>query len=282
MVMELFPDFVSPLRTPAPYIGGKRKLAATICRAIDRIPHHTYAEVFMGMRGVFLRRGRAARAEFVNDWSEDVATFFRIVQRHYVAFVNYLQYQLGSRAEFERLLKVDPSTQTDLERAARFLYLQRLAYGGKVHGRSFGVDARGASGFDVTKIVPMLETVHERLAGVTIERLPWSDFVRRYDTPETLFYLDPPYFGSEDDYGKALFDRGQFAKMAEQLAGIEGTFLLSLNDHPRVRQIFAAFAMVGLDVVYSIQGGAQDAKELVISSVDQAKLEQLLRAPAAV
>jgi DNA adenine methylase len=280
MVMELFPDFVAPLRTPAPYIGGKRKLARTICRAIDRLPHHTYAEVFMGMGGVFLRRSRSAPAEFVNDWSQDVATFFRILQRHYVAFVDMLRYQLSTRAEFERLLKVDPDTQTDLERAARFLYLQRLAYGGKVHGRSFGVDPRGASGFDVSKIVPMLEAVHERLTAVTIERLPWSEFVARHDTPETLFYLDPPYFGSEGDYGKALFDRGEFAKMARQLAGIEGTFLLSLNDHPRVREIFAKFAMVGLELTYSIQGGAQEAKELVISNVDQARLEQLLLAPA--
>lgn len=274
MVMELFPDFTEPLRTPAPYIGGKRKLSRALCLAIDRIPHHTYCEVFMGMGGVFLRRQRAAPAEFINDWSEDVATFFRILQRHYIAFLDMLRFQLSTRAGFERLLKVDPTTQTDLERAARFLYLQRLAYGGKVTQRSFGVDPRGASGFDMSKIAPLLEAIHDRLTAVTIERLPWAEFLARYDTPATLFYLDPPYFGSESDYGPGLFGRREFVPMAKQLGRLDGRFLLSLNDHPEVRQIFADFALIECDLTYSISGGATAARELVISNLDQTALER--------
>ncbi|MBU3991534.1 MAG: DNA adenine methylase [Alphaproteobacteria bacterium] len=274
--MELFPDITDPVHPAAPYIGGKRKLSRMICRAIDRIPHHTYAEAFMGMGGVFLRRTRVPPAEFINDWSEDVATFYRFLQRHYVAFLDMLRYQVATRSGFERLLKVDPATQTDLERAARFLYLQRLAYGGKVTQRSFGVDPRGASGFDITRLVPLLEAIHERLARVTIERLHWSDFLARYDTPATLFYLDPPYFGCEDDYGKELFDRSQFDLMATMLKMREGRFLLSLNDHPEVRRIFADFALVEVNLTYSISGTATDARELVISNVEQARLGQLL------
>jgi DNA adenine methylase len=69
-----------------------------------------------------------------------VATFFRILQRHYVPFMDMLRWQVTSRAGFERLRRQDPSTLTDLERAARFLYLQKLSFGGKVSGRVFGVD----------------------------------------------------------------------------------------------------------------------------------------------
>lgn len=274
----LFSEMVDPVHPAAAYIGGKRKLARVLCRAIDRVPHQRYGEVFMGMGGVFLRRSRVPAAEFVNDWSEDVATFYRILQRHYVAFMDMLRFQLTTRAGFERLLKVDPSTQTDLERAARFLYLQRLAYGGKVTGRSFGVDPYGAAGFDVTKIGPQLEQLHERLASVTIERLPWSEFIARYDTDATLFYLDPPYYGCEGDYGRDLFDRAEFARMAEQLAGIDSRFLLSLNAHDDVRRIFGRFAMVEVDVTYTVGGGdkAQYTSELVISNLDQAGLERVM------
>lgn len=274
----LFPEIVDHTHPPAAYIGGKRRLSRQICRAIDRLPHHSYAECFVGMGGIFLRRTRVPVAEFINDWSEDVATFFRILQRHYQAFLEMLRFQVATRAGFERLLKVDPATQTDLERAARFLYLQRLAYGGKVTARSFGVDPRGSSGFDMSKIAAQLEAIHERLAGVTIERLPWPDFVARYDTAATLFYLDPPYYGSEGDYGRDLFDRAQFPRMAEQLAGIEGRFLLSLNDHPDVRAIFAGFAMVELEVIYTVGGGdkAQRTSELVISNLGQGELERVL------
>jgi len=274
----LFPEIVDRVHPAAAYIGGKRKLSRMICRAIDRIPHHSYAECFIGMGGVFLRRTRVPAAEFINDWSEDVSTFFRILQRHYQAFLDMLRFQLATRAGFERLMKVDPATLTDLERAARFLYLQRLAFGGKVSGRAFGVDPVSPSGFDMSKIAPLLEAIHERLCGVTIERLHWSDFVTRYDRVETLFYLDPPYYGCEGDYGAELFDRGQFPLMADQLAGIAGTFLLSLNDHPDVRRIFAKFGMVEVEANYSVGGGdkLQRAGELVISNLDQQRLREVL------
>lgn len=274
---QLFDDFVAPISPVAAYIGGKRKLATRVTRAIDRVPHQSYGEVFMGMGGIFLRRGRRPRAEFINDWSEDVATFFRILQRHYVAFLDMLRYQLTTRANFEQLLRVDPTTQTDLERAARFLYLQRLAFGGKVAGRSFGVFPDRSGGFDVMKLQPMLEQVHERLAGVTIERLPWSDFIRRYDRPDMLFYLDPPYHGSERDYGAGMFDRGEFALMADQLRGIEGQFLMSINDVPQIRDAFAGFQMASVDLLYSIGSGTPvEARELIITNCRDVAIDRLM------
>jgi DNA adenine methylase len=273
---HLFDDFVSPVAPAAAYIGGKRALSRVIVKAIDRIPHDRYAEVFMGMGGVFLRRTRRPRAEFINDRSEDVSTIFRILQRHYIAFLDMLRFQLTTRAGFERLLKVDPATQTDLERAARFIYLQSLAYGGKVAGRNFGVDSYASGGFDVTKLQPRLEAIHERLSGVTIERMDWEEFLTRYDRPGTLFYLDPPYFGSEGDYGKELFSRADFARMARTLAGLQGTFLLSINDVPEIRSAFAAFPMAELHLNYTIgSGDPVEARELMITNCTEPDIGRL-------
>lgn len=259
---------VSPVRPLAPYLGGKRNLAKRLIARINAVPHVTYAEVFVGMGGVFFRRDRRPKAEVINDWSEDVSTFFRVIQRHYVPFMEMLRWQVTSRAGFEKLRALEPGSLTDLERAARFLYLQKLAFGGHVSKRTFGVTPTGPARFDMTKIGPMIEAVHERLTGVVIERLPWSDFIARYDRPGTLFYLDPPYFGCEGDYGRDLFDRGQFEAMAAQLRGIRGRFVLSLNDHPEVRRIFAGFAMEGEQVRYQVGGmdKSRDFAELVIAN----------------
>lgn len=275
---QLFSDFVEPVQPPAKYIGGKRRLAAVLTRAIDRTPHDVYAEVFVGMGGVFLRRSRRPKVEIINDWSEDVSTFFRILQRHYVAFMDMLRFQMTTRAGFERLIKIDPSTQTDLERAARFLYLQRLAFGGTVSNRSFGVDPGAAGRFDVTKLAPLLERIHERLAPVTIERLPWADFLKRYDREDALFYLDPPYYGCEGDYGKELFGREQFPIMAEALSGLKAQFIMSLNDRAEVRDIFGGFAIAPIDLLYSVggRGQTQEVTEVVISNMDAERLRGLI------
>lgn len=259
---------VATVKPLAPYIGGKRNLARRLVRRINAIEHGTYAEVFVGMGGVFFRRDHRPSAEVINDWSEDVATFFRVIQHHYVAFLDMIRFQITSRAGFEKLLAMEPASLTDLQRSARFLYLQRLAFGGKVSGRAFGVNPAGAARFDVTKLGPMIEAVHERLAGVVVERLPWADFIARYDRPGTLFYLDPPYYGCEGDYGRHLFDRSQFEAMADQLRTVKGRFLLSLNDHPEVRRIFEGFTFEEEEVVYTI-GGMAKAKtvgEVIISN----------------
>lgn len=263
--MELLPDLVNPVRTAAPYIGGKRNLSRRLARRIDAHPCVTYAEPFVGMGGVFLRRTRRAECEVINDISEDVATFFRILQWHYVAFMDMLRFQLTTRAGFERMMRQDPSTLTDLQRAARFLYLQRLAFGGKVSGRSFGVAPGRPGRFDITKLGPQLEDLHERLAGVTIERLPYATFIERYDTAETLFYLDPPYFGGEKDYGPDVFEPADFARLAEQLGDIAGRFILSINDTPEIREIFGDFPFEEVRTTYSIaSAGSQDVAELII------------------
>jgi DNA adenine methylase len=200
----------------------------------------------------------------VNDISRDVATLFRILQRHYPQFMETLKFQITSRAEFERLAACDPATLTDLERAARFIYLQRLAFGGKVAGRTFGVSVHGPARFDVTKLGPLLAEIHERLAGVVIECLPWQEFLQRYDAPQTLFYLDPPYFGSEDDYG-TVFVRADFPTLAAALGRLEGRFILSINDTPEMRATFAAFRIEAVATRYTVAGGRwSDVGEIIV------------------
>jgi DNA adenine methylase len=158
---------------------------------------------------------------------------------------------------------------TDLERAARFLYLQRLSFGGKVTGRTFGVDRRSPGRFDVTKLEPMLAEIHERLAGVVIEQLPYGPLIERYDAPETLIYLDPPYVNCEDDYGDG-FAPADFERLADQLAGIAGNFVLSINDAPLAREVFDRFEIQEVDTSWSIStasaGGAKKVRELIITN----------------
>ena len=260
---------VTPANPVAPWLGGKKRLWPTLVERIDAIPHQTYAEPFVGMGGVFLRRRFRPKLEVANDLNGEIINLFRILQRHYPQLMDAMKYQITSRRDFERLRKSDPSTLTDLERAARFLYLQRLAFGGKVGG-VFGVATDRPARFSLSHVGPLLDAAHLRLESVVFESLDWSELVRRYDGAGTLFYLDPPYFGGESDYGKGMFDRGQFEKMAEQLRSIKGNFLLSINDRPEIRAAFDGFHIDVVRLKYSVSrnGGGDKVQELIISSVE--------------
>lgn len=267
--MESSPLFtpVAPVSPAAPYIGGKRNLSRRLVALIEATPHRTYAEPFVGMGGVFLRRRQRPQAEVINDWSQDVWTFYRVLQEHYAAFLDLMKFQLTSRAGFERLVAVDPATLTDMQRAARFLYLQRTAFGGKVTGRNFGVSRHRSGRMDISRLGSVLEDIHERLAGVVVERLPFADFMARYDDRETLFYLDPPYWGSEGDYGKALFSRADFEVLVAALKRLKGRFILSINDVPETRELFKDFAFDGVETHYSLAAGlgSRPAGELIVT-----------------
>lgn len=262
-----FPSLpVSPADPPAPWIGGKRHLARRICQVLAATPHASYCEVFLGMGGIFFRRAARPGQEVVNDVSGDVANLFRVLRSHPDALLRELRWRPAMRIEFDRLKKAAPHDLTDIERAARFLYLQRLAFGGKVRGRSFGVRREQPQTFSLSRLEPRLRRIHDRLEEVVIEQLDWADFIPQYDHPAALFYLDPPYFGSEDDYGREIFSRADFAGLAEALASIKGRFLLSINDVPEMRALFAWADIEGVQTTYSIAGGenAAPAAELLI------------------
>jgi DNA adenine methylase len=262
----LQPTPISPTQPAAPYLGGKRNLAKRLVSRINGIPHTLYAEPFVGMGGVFLKRTFRPKAEVINDWSQDVTTLFRVLQRHYPDFMGMLRYQLTSRSEFERLRATDPATLTDFERSARFLYLQRTAFGGKVTGQNFGTSTERPARFDVTKLAHTLEELHDRLSGVVIECLPYHEFILKYEREHTLFYLDPPYFNCEDDYGKEMFKREDFERLADILEGIKGRFILSLNDTPETRAIFGRFDIEAVRTLYSLPKSKTKAAELIVSN----------------
>ncbi len=259
---------VEPAAPLAPWLGGKRLLAKRIVERIEAVPHRCYAEPFAGMGGVFFRRTRRPSAEIINDIDGEIVNLFRAVREH----PDELQRQFGSvlaaRQEFERQLAVPPETLTDIQRAARFLYLQRLRFAGRPDARSMGFRREGLPDFRVAMIRRLVSAAHRRLQRVQIERLEWHEFIRRYDRDFTLFYLDPPYWGHETDYGKGLFAREDFARMADLLRGLKGRFILSLNDRAEVRETFAGFAFEEVRTRYSVswKAGKKTVGELLISN----------------
>lgn len=101
---------------------------------------------------------------------------------------------------------------------------------------------------------------------VLLENLNYQEFIQRYDKPDTFFYIDPPYWDREYEYGTGLFSKADFEKLAVQLRQIKGKFLLSINDKPQIRQIFADFEMQTVQLRYSVHDSNKKGAELLIAN----------------
>ncbi|HIE2486015.1 TPA: DNA adenine methylase [Pseudomonas aeruginosa] len=248
-----------------PWIGGKRRLADRIFPLFPR--HACYVEPFAGGAALFFLRPVPAEVEVLNDINGDLVNLYRVVQHHLEEFVRQFKWALSSRQVFKWLQETRPETLTDIQRAARFYYLQQSAFGGRVDGQSYGTATTSSPGLNLLRLEETLSAAHLRLSNTYIERLSWQDCLRRYDREHSFFYMDPPYWETEG-YG-VPFGFEQYQEMAAMLRQLKGKAIISLNDHPDIRECFASFHIESTGITYTVGGGqGTTAREVLIFSWD--------------
>lgn len=256
-----------------PWPGGKRRL---LNHLYPHFPsHECYVEAFAGGAAALLMRPYPAQQEVLNDVDGELVSLYRCVRHHLDELVRMFRWSLVSRQMYEWAVMERPETLTDIQRAARFYYLQKLGFGAKTHSRTFGVVTGGGPRLNLLRIEEELSAAHLRLANVVIEHLAWHECFERYDRPGTLFYLDPPYWETEG-YG-VDFPFSEYERMADLMRSAQGKVLVSINDHPAIREVFAGFTMIPLQIRYTIgiHGRDKPAGELIIKSWDDSQAQLL-------
>lgn len=262
---------------PLAYIGGKNRLAKQI---INLLPEHrTYVEPFAGGAQVFFHKP-PSKVEVLNDLHFEIVNFFRVCQHHYEELVRYLNYCLISRRWYDLLANENPGSLTDIQRAGRFFYLQKNSFGGLVLNQHYHYGVIQRPNFNPKRIPEIIRAAHERLRGVQIEALPYEQILERYDRPTTLFYLDPPYWRRK--LYKFNFKDEDFQNLEQRLRGLKGRFILSLDDHPRVREIFQNWHVVEARLGYTAQRlvGKQYPELLILNYTPEHQKQPTEKDPA--
>lgn len=257
------PTATTKARPIIPWIGGKRRLVKHILPLIP--PHQCYVEPFAGGAALFFLKPDKAKVEVLNDINGDLINLYRVVQHHLPEFLRQFECLPASREQFVSFQQANPATMTDVQRAVRFYYLQHHAFGGKVTGQNFGT-ATTTPAFDPLTATQTLQAARQRLSGVYIERETWLQCMQRYDRPHTFFYCDPPYWRTEG-YG-VPFAWPEYEALHDVMRQAQGAVLISINDHPDIRALFAGQHIKTLDITYSIsrQKRGQKSGELLISN----------------
>jgi DNA adenine methylase len=235
------------MQKPFTRIGGKSKT----CKAIvNRIPQSDlFVEVFAGGASVFFKRIEKTKVEVINDLDECIYKIFDALQNQDVnaSFPRSMTYE-----EFEDLKQKNKIEINGIHSLALSCY---SFFGNQ---RSFK-SKKGNTKYFKKDFTPY----RERLKDVIIENLPFQDCIKKYDTTETVFYLDPPYENSKD-YSNKVDPKDVY----DVLQSIKGKFILSYNDSPTICMLFKKYNITKLNTIYEQSQNVQkrNVTELLITN----------------
>lgn len=216
------------IRAPFAYPGGKLR---SVEKILDLLPvDGVYVEPFGGS-GVVLLNRPVSKVEVFNDRNSGVTCFYRVIRdpQKREELVEKLNLTVHSREEFCFCRDTWENVQDDVERAYRWYYMVRLSFG--AIGRNFGRAVRPASSSMFSKILvslPEFAAVGPRLRHVQIENLDWSQCIFDYDSERTVFYIDPPYLGTDASiYGGLKFDLADHERLLDTIFSLKGFVALS-------------------------------------------------------
>ena len=245
------------------WVGGKHLL---VSKLLPMVPsHRCYVETCAGAAWVFFGKSRAtSKAEVLNDVDGDLVNLYKVLQTRGRRLLREVDAMPYSRSVFDRLWFSRPISE--MARAVRFLYINRVCFGGKMTDRSFGVKMDAPSRVLPEWVRRDPDALVERLRGVLLECMDVERIIEVYERPETLFFVDPPYLGVSQPYA-GRFRQADHQRLADRLRGIKGKFLLTYNDCPEVRRLYAGLPFVQMQATYSIHRGEnRRAGEMAIAN----------------
>ena len=236
------------MKPPLSYYGGKQKLSRDICRALYQSPNWSekghYIEPFFGGGAVFFAK-EPQRMETINDLNDNLITFYRVVKdpAGFEKVKALLDGTLYSRSEFNkagRILKGEGEADAVLKAWAVFVGIDQ-SFGRK--GEQWGRCVRDS--FKNLHWAPhtyqyklgLLNAADycERLKNAQVENRDALKLIKELDAAYVIFYLDPPYAGTDGcDYAGLKWRDSDFAALLETLKTLKGRFILSGFPHPLI------------------------------------------------
>ena len=293
------------IKTPVSRVGNKTAILH-ILYALFPIQYGRFIDVFGGSGSVLLGNPEICPFEVYNDFDRNLANLFRCMKERTIAVIRELGFcHLNSREDFiairrffeneqfdDKYLSEElrltqilfPSPEAnelmemrkkitadyDVRRAAMFLKLLRFSYSSS--GKSYA-----SQPFDIRKLFGLISQLQDRLANVVVENHDFETLIKHYDRPDAFFYLDPPYFSTEDMY-EVGFGWDDHVRLRDMLKNIKGKFLLSYNDCDEIRELYNGFSMFDFSRTHSMAQryeAGKEFKELLIGNYDLYEREKM-------
>lgn len=292
------------IKTPVSRIGNKSSVL-NILYAVFPVKYGRFIDVFGGSGSVLLGNTDVCHFEVYNDFDKNLVNLFRCMKERTVATIRELGFcNLNSREDFiairkffeheefddmylseelrltevtfpppeaEELKKIRTriTEDYDVRRAAMFLKLLRYSY-------SSSCKTFASQPMDIRRLFSLIRDLEDRMASVVIENKDFEALINQYDRPDAFFYLDPPYFSTEDMYAVG-FSWDDHVRLRDRLKNLNGKFLLSYNDCPEIRDLYKDFNILDFSRTHSMAQryeAGKEFKELLIANYDMSEREK--------
>ena len=268
------------INSPFKWVGGKSRLRKQI---VALIPEHScYLELFAGAAWVLFAKP-PSKVEVLNDIDKELVNFFRVVKYKPEELIQSFEWELVSRAEFERLANLDTATLTEMERAHRFYYIIMAGWGGELHYPRFQTSITdGGHGNRLIGALKFLrkriEPVYERLQKVVIENMDWKDCFARYDRDKTMMYIDPPYPGNSCNYLHNMRSWDDHHQLADHLHKSKCKWILSSYDIPEIHNLYNGYNILSVQSYSGMRVKKNDTsrklnKEVLVTNFEPPQIE---------
>lgn len=286
------------IKTPVSRVGNKTAILH-ILYALFPPQYGRFIDVFGGSGSVLLGNPEICPFEVYNDFDRNLANLFRCMKERTMAVIRELGFcHLNSREDFIAIRRFFENEQLDdkylseelrltqimfppleakeltemrkritldydVRRAAMFLKLLRFSYSSS--GKSYA-----SQPFDIRKLFGLISQLQERMVNVVVENQDFETLIKHYDRTDAFFYLDPPYFSTEDMY-EVGFGWDDHVRLRDTLKNIKGKFLLSYNDCDEIRKLYNGFSVFDFSRVHSMAQryeAGKEFKELLIGNYD--------------
>lgn len=286
------------IRTPVSRVGNKTSILHIIYNLFPK-EYGRFIDVFGGSGSVLLGKPTIDDFEVFNDFDRNLVNLFRCMKFRPMAVIRELGFcNLNSRDDFDayrkffeheifddeylaeeldlteimlpplrsdelKALYIDRTQDYDVRKAALYLKLQRYSYSSS--GKSFA-----SQPFDIRKLFHLIQQLEIRMANVVVENQDFEKLIRHYDRNDAFFYLDPPYYSTENMYPGG-FGTDDHKRLRDLLCTIKGRFLLSYNDCPEIRGLYKEYEIFDFTRTHSMAQryeAGKEFRELLIANYD--------------
>jgi DNA adenine methylase len=221
------------VKPPLSFYGGKQRIASKIVPYIHEIPHTVYVEPFCGGAALLFAKGRPNVAstdyrEVINDLNQELITFYRVAKENPEALNKKIQATLHSRADYKKACNIVKNYEEHDELSIAWAVWVDLNQSfANQFGNGWRIEVCSQSRpFVITNKKLRLPEQLKRLEQTYIECDDAIKIIKRWDSPNTLFYCDPPYINTNLGHYDG-YTENDYKDLLEALSSIEGSFILS-------------------------------------------------------